>query len=204
MSVIVIQSSQRDVMDKIGDLVEQLDEEDYGETHQQWNTLKTTIMDRLSRAALIEQGNLFKEHIINSLHNRQNLLENVKKLAKKHKEVNNTLSAMMANVDQLNMEITSLGDGLIKMRAFELVEDSKLLTRRASKTTSDSQLIDVGIDFVDKLKDRIRSIQTDMLTLNGVLPLVEQMIVDMTDRSIEYVRITLNRITSTIYVLLFV
>ena len=175
MSMLITQSSKRDIIFKISEMVQELRTEDHNEVHQNWKNIKVKITDRISRIELIEAGQYFAKHVEEGLENLQRLQDTLKKLAKKHKELNNTIFTLKVKVDEVHTDIRSLYENLIKTRTIEAVEESQLLAKRATKATCDSELINSGIDFVDKLKDQIRSIQTDSATINGILPLIEEM-----------------------------
>ena len=178
MSMRITQSSKRDVVQKISELIQdpyKLRVEDHDELHQQWKNLKVKITDRISRMELIKSGLYFENHVKDSLEDLQKLQDNLKKLARKHKELNNTIFTLKMKVEEVNTDIRSFCENLIKTRTIEVVEESQLLAKQATKATSDSELINNGIDFVDKLKDQIRSIQTDGATINALLPLIDEM-----------------------------
>ena len=148
---------------------------DHQELHQTWKNVKVKVTDRISRIELMESGLEFEKQAKLCIEDLQKLQDTLKKLGKKHKELNNTLYTLKVKVDEVNTDIRSLCESLIKTRTIDAIEDSQHLSKQASKSTCDSDLINCGIDFVDKLKDKIRSIQTDRGTITTILPLVEEM-----------------------------
>ena len=175
MSMTITQSTKRDVVQKISDLLQDLKTEDHNEIHENWKNVQAKINDRLSRFELTEAGVCFEKYARQSIEDLQKLQDSLKKLAKKHKELNNTLYTLKVKVDEVNTDIKSLCESLLKTRTLDAVEESQLLSKQATKASCDSELINRGIDFVDKLKDKLRSIQNDTTTLTTAIPLIEEM-----------------------------
>ena len=175
MSTTIIQSSKRDVVQKISELIQQLNASDHQELHQMWKNVRVKVTDRICRIELMESGLEFEKLAKLCVEDLHKLQDTLKKLGKKHKELNNTLYTLKVKVDEVNTDIRSLCESLITKRTVDAIEDSQQLSKLASKSTCDSDLINSGIDFVDKLKDKIRSIQTDRGTITTILPLVEEM-----------------------------
>ena len=171
----ITQSNKRDVIHKISDLLQDLKTTDHAEIHQNWKNIKVKVTDRIARIELVGVGIEFEKQAKQCIEDLQKLQDSLKKLAKKHKELNNTLYTLKLKVDEVNTDIRSLCENLIKSRTIEAVEESQLLSKQATKTTCDTDLINSGIDFVDKLKDKIRSIQNDSATIKTLLPMVEEM-----------------------------
>ena len=123
----------------------------------------------------METGLEFEKFARRCIEDLQKLQETLKKLAKKHKELNNTLYTLKVKVDEVNTDIRSLCEDLIKTRTIEAIDESQVLSKQATKVSGDSDLINSGIDFVDKLKEKIRGIQNDSSTILTTLPFVEEM-----------------------------
>ena len=123
----------------------------------------------------METGLEFEKFARRCIEDLQKLQETLKKLAKKHKELNNTLYTLKVKVDEVNTDIRSLCEDLIKTRTIEAIDESQVLSKQAIKVSGDSDLINSGIDFVDKLKEKIRGIQNDSSTIVTTLPFVEEM-----------------------------
>ena len=175
MAMTITQSTKRDVIQKITELLQNLKTEDHNEVHQNWKNLKVKITDRISRVELMETGLEFEKFARRCIEDLQKLQETLKKLAKKHKELNNTLYTLKVKVDEVNTDIRSLCEDLIKTRTIEAIDESQVLSKQATKVSGDSDLINSGIDFVDKLKEKIRGIQNDSSTIVTTLPFVEEM-----------------------------
>jgi SMC interacting uncharacterized protein involved in chromosome segregation len=171
----ITQSSKRDVVHKISELLQELKITEHAEIHQIWKNIKVKVTDRIVRIELVEVGVEFEKQAKQCIEDLQKLQDSLKKLAKKHKELNNTLYTLKVKVGEVNTDIRSLCENLIKTRTIEAVEESQLLSKQATKATCDTDLINSGIDFVDKLKDKIRSIQYDTATIKTLLPMLEEM-----------------------------
>ena len=102
-------------------------------------------------------------------------IENAKHLAKKQRNVNDTIADTLEQIDEINETMESWDNVFNNEEMADIKKDSEDVIEQVKKSGFNSDLIECDKKLVDKIKTMISRLKKDLCTLETMWPHIDEM-----------------------------